>query len=468
MRIKALAFAVAVSIAVPMTASANIQQQVNTMFGQLMNVTGPGSYKTASRGVISGGSIALRNRITTANIISITPPTAKGGCGGINLYTGSFSFINGEEFVGLMRNIASNAVGVVSGYAFEAALSYMDEATAGIIRGLRNNIQRLNEMFSNSCQLASGIVNGGMKALEENKDLKSAATSMLENVTTDFFSSKTATASSPDKRLSDAGKMKPCFNSGNVMWCGLQKVGLISPVGGEKEYAELIMSIVGSRIVSEESTSDGSVKLTSKPLAPILNDRSLSIFVEGTSSVATEAKIWRCDDADKCINPTVTALTSFKGLKQRISEDVRTTQLFEKFARGIATEAEATKAHYFMSSNVGHHLMKIIQKGGADEGYKYFEEFSHVIALNAAYASIMELLDTAHAGLSTVEFAEAEIMKEDLRAARLRVNGEFNKEMQNGTNFRDADRRAAEILASITTVDSGKNMQGRKIEGAGN
>lgn len=187
MRINALAFAVAVGIAIPLTASATIEQQVNSMFGQLINVTGPGSYKTASRGVVSGGGIVLRNRITTSNLISITPPSAKGGCGGINLYTGSFSFINGEEFVGLMRNIASNAAGVVSGYAFEAALDYMDASTASIIRGLRNNIQRLNEMFSNSCQFATGVIDAGRKAYAEHNDLKSAATGMLENVTSDFF-----------------------------------------------------------------------------------------------------------------------------------------------------------------------------------------------------------------------------------------------------------------------------------------
>ncbi|WP_196762510.1 conjugal transfer protein TraH, partial [Stutzerimonas frequens] len=84
-----------------------------------------------------------------------------------------------------------------------------------IIRGLRNNIQRLNEMFSNSCQLATGVIDAGRKAYAEHNDLKSAATGMLENVTSDFFSSKTATATSPSERLASAGKMKPCYNTGN-------------------------------------------------------------------------------------------------------------------------------------------------------------------------------------------------------------------------------------------------------------
>ena len=165
MKIKPIALAVALFV-LPLAAQANIQQQVNEMFSGMINVTNPGAYRTATRGVVTGGSVVLRNRISTANLISITPPSAKGGCGGINLYSGSFSFINGEEFVALMRNVASNAAGIVSGFAFELALDAMDAQTGGVIRNLANKIQSLNQMFSNSCQLASGLVTNAKKAYE--------------------------------------------------------------------------------------------------------------------------------------------------------------------------------------------------------------------------------------------------------------------------------------------------------------
>jgi len=468
-RMKALAFAVAISVALPVSASSTIEQQVNNMFGQLINVTGPGSYKTASRGVVSGGGIVLRNRITTSNLISITPPSAKGGCGGINLYTGSFSFINGEEFVGLMRNIASNAVGVVSGYAFEAALDYMDAATAGIIRGLRNSIQRLNEMFSNSCQLATGVIDAGRKAYAEHNDLKSAASGMLENVTSDFFSSKTATASSPSERLASAGKMKPCYNTGNVMWCGLRKMGIASHLtSGNDEFAELIMSIVGTHILTLKDNDKGGKEITATPIQPTITDRSISLFVDG--SKGSDEKVLSCDSGDKeqCLNPTTRTLGTFKGLKQRIIDDVRTSRVFDRLANGTASEADGAKIQYFMSSSVGRNLMLVLQKAGAESGYIYFEEFAHVIAINAAYGAIMELIDAAEAGLSGVEFAEAEKIKVDLRAARTRVTSEWTSELQNGTNFRDADRRASEVLQLAEGSDSGRLIQGRQTQGAGN
>lgn len=111
--------------------------------------------------------------------------------------------------------------------------------------------------------------------------------------------------------------------------------------------------------------------------------------------------------------------------------------------------------------------MRVIQKAGAAEGYIYFEEFAHVIAINAAYAAIMELIDAAHAGLTGVDFAEAEKIKEDLRAARQRVTSEWTKELMNGTNFRDADKRASEILQLAENNDNGKTVQGRQNQGAG-
>jgi conjugative transfer pilus assembly protein TraH len=465
-RIKPLVLAIA--LVAPLSASANMQQQVGDMFGQLINMTGPGSYKTATRGVVSGGGVVIRNRITTGNLISITPPSAKGGCGGINLYTGSFSFINGEEFVALMRNIASNAVGVVSGYAFEAALEYMDAATAGVIRGLRNSIQRLNEMFSNSCQLASGIVEGGIAAFKERNDLKAATQSFAENVAPDFFSSKTATAESPSERLSAAGKMEACVNTGNIIWCALKKVGIASHVMfGSNENAEFIMSMTGTRLLHMKTTSDGGKDLGSDPLQPILADKALSLFVEGSEN--SDLKVYSCgDDVDQCLEPEVKTLGAFKGLKQRIIEDVRNSGVIDRFAIGQASEADGARIRYLATSGVGSNLFKVIQKSGAAAGMAYFEEFAHVIALNAAYGAITELLDVTYAGLSGVEFAESEVIKNDVRDARLRLNKEWTYELSNGTNFRDADKRAAEIMKMTTTEDQGKLLQGRLNSSAGN
>ena len=62
----------------------------------------------------------------------------------------------------------------MSGYAFEIALATMGAPISLVICNLPNKVQTLNEMFSNSCQLANALVTNTKKYLEESPDLKSA------------------------------------------------------------------------------------------------------------------------------------------------------------------------------------------------------------------------------------------------------------------------------------------------------
>ncbi|MDN4704685.1 conjugal transfer protein TraH [Vibrio parahaemolyticus] len=43
------------------------------------------------------------------NLVSFTPPSWKAGCGGVDMFGGSFSFINAEQLVTMMRAVAANA-----------------------------------------------------------------------------------------------------------------------------------------------------------------------------------------------------------------------------------------------------------------------------------------------------------------------------------------------------------------------
>ena len=54
------------------------------------------------------------------------------------------------------------------------ALATMGAPISLVIRNRANKVQALNEMFSNSCQLANALVSNTKKYLEESPDLKSA------------------------------------------------------------------------------------------------------------------------------------------------------------------------------------------------------------------------------------------------------------------------------------------------------
>ena len=140
----------------------NLQQEMDQMMNAMTNTSRPEVVMSQRRGVFSGGSLTIRNRIMQAQPISIVPPSFGGGCGGIDLYGGSFSFINSDQFVTMMRSIAGNA----GGYAFQLAINAMCPDCGSVMTDLQRKVQQFNQLFSNSCQLAQGLVNDGMSAID--------------------------------------------------------------------------------------------------------------------------------------------------------------------------------------------------------------------------------------------------------------------------------------------------------------
>jgi len=159
----AAVFFIVTLILSPTKAHADLQQEMDAMFGTMTNATSPTAHLGQRRGVISAGSVVSRNRVMSANMVSFIPPSFSAGCGGIDLFGGSFSFINMNQFVDLMRAVASNA----AGYAFQLAINAMCPDCGNVMSDLQKKVQQLNQMFSNSCQLAQGLVNDAASVLPE-------------------------------------------------------------------------------------------------------------------------------------------------------------------------------------------------------------------------------------------------------------------------------------------------------------
>ena len=68
-----------------------------------------------------------------------------------------------NQFVDLMRAVASNA----AGYAFQLAINAMCPDCGNVMSDLQKKVQQLNQMFSNSCQLAQGLVNDAASVLPD-------------------------------------------------------------------------------------------------------------------------------------------------------------------------------------------------------------------------------------------------------------------------------------------------------------
>ena len=119
--------------------------------------TTTGSVSVDMNVIISGGRISVRASNMTLNPINVRLPNARGGCGGIDLFGGSFSFANSAQWTQLAQNISSNALG----YLFTMGLDAVCPACMSNINKIQKSLQSLNETNLNSCQLAQGIVTDG-------------------------------------------------------------------------------------------------------------------------------------------------------------------------------------------------------------------------------------------------------------------------------------------------------------------
>lgn len=253
---RALAFAAILGLALPPApASADMRAQMQGMFDTMVNATPPGLYGTQRRGEISGGSIATRSRIVNPNLVAFNPPNFRAGCGGIDFFAGSFSFINADQFVALMRAVAANA----AGYAFNLALDQMCPQCMRTIETLQRKIQELNQHFGNSCQLAQGLVNDTLTAMT-GRTYGEASTIATARGIGDIFQSWTATTGqSPTQAVAGAAPDAMAERiTGNLVWRALKRSSVANwfVTGGDDEVLSVMMNISGTVIVEYDAAGD--------------------------------------------------------------------------------------------------------------------------------------------------------------------------------------------------------------------
>ena len=317
---------------VPSIAHANLQQQMDQMFGSMVNVTNPTAYQGQRMGAFSGGSLYVRNKIVNTNIIGFVPPHISAGCGGIDMFGGSFSFINASQFQNLLRSIASNA----GGYFFQLALQAMCPTCMEEMSKLQKAVQSLNQLAGNSCMLGKALVDSAATSIiPGDVDQDSILGQMRKNAAADAASSTAAFQDSFDSLFPSDGKnteskvanADPTFLKnkqyiGNIAWQLIQNSNVGSWFSfGDQDMKETIISMTGtivihdatSSITSPGGTTDKSVSSDTYP--PILTPEEL---VSGTKDGTV--KIYRCDTVTDCMKPAQTNVTGFVDFTKRVTD----------------------------------------------------------------------------------------------------------------------------------------------------
>lgn len=280
------------------------------------NLTGPSVIQGQTMNVYSGGSLFMRTPQRTYSMAAFTPPSLSAGCGGIDTYLGSFGHINSSQFVAMLKNIGSNALG----YGFKLAITNLCPTCANVTEALQATANFVNQAQVSSCEAAKGVVNASVPDAWTKDTVNTAkmfgvdsgqfanVSESWEKVYNNWGQASTVTAKAA---ALDPAKA-PFVPGGNVVWKALKRVNSLSD-----DYRMLLMSLVGTTILDPASGMSRSVIPTGITVETLIGQATVS---------ASAVEYLQCDTVspDGCLNPTVASWSSdsFRTMIRKKMEDV--------------------------------------------------------------------------------------------------------------------------------------------------
>ena len=296
----------AVSLIPSSMASADVGSQMNSFFndaGGAANVTGPTAYQGQTAGYYSMGNVWTRFPQKSVQPFNLQLPSARAGCGGIDLFSGSFSFINASEMVALLKATANNALG----FAFKLAIDSVSPEIGKVMGEFAQAAQQMNQMNISSCEAAQGLVGSVWPKMAGARSTVCAAVGNSQGMFSDWARSRqgcgaegqedATLAANSDPKMDDHIPLAPR----NYTWEAIKRSNKFGAF--DKEFSEYLMTVVGT-IVTNPAGSDGAAIHYFGPA----EDAVVTALLDGTQN-GNPVQVLSCDDSDKCLNPTPRTLT---------------------------------------------------------------------------------------------------------------------------------------------------------------
>lgn len=460
MRIKTKISKIALAVALGLftiqmpVAEAGLQDKLNSIFNDMSNVSSPGYFETARRGVISGGSAYVRSPIVRTRLVDFQPPSISAGCGGISFYGGAFSFINADQFIALLRAVAANA----KGYAFQLALDVACPSCKQLIGELQGKIQELNSKMKNSCELAKWMMDssGVSSAI---KTTTSQLSTAVEGYFSDMFASsevhdeKTANTVSAERNDENNQKIvgnllyKQLTSNNAVNW-------MMGSVGKEQEEYELIQSCTGTIVVTPPPSATekkGPDQYGFKWFPPKL---TLINLIEG----GTDLPIIGCKNGDdQCATIDETKKITFKGLVSIIHGHLVGTDdsigLIKKFhmdKNNAPTANEKTIFSGFPPAALA--LLRNMAINSEEFATAKAQSLSEAIALDMAEYQIQSSLTAARHAITNSDSSDKEEMIKMIETAQTKVYQDYMKYAEGHTTLSKLTQEYNESMGTMRNV----------------
>ncbi|WP_406625158.1 conjugal transfer protein TraH [Acidovorax sp. SDU_ACID1] len=426
----------------------DLNSEVNDMFnnlGAIGNYTAPGAFRGQTYNTYTGGNLMMRSPNKVYQLAAIQFPSAKAGCGGIDIFGGSFSHISAEEFKNLLKNITA----ALPGIAFQLALEAVSPLLGGLTKWAKGLETWINNARINSCETAKAIVSTAAEAVGYSSQETCADLAIEMGMESDRDAARRRCSSDRSSILSsarssgDANLRNKAPFVGNLTWKALQYTGSYL----DDAERELIMSMVGTIIYyPEEANRDPD------PVAPTLTSISQLLYGQAAGSGGNVVQhLLRCNDYTNC--DAVTLNTNY--------DHVPFTSRVETLMRSIADKIASRTPIPNNSAEVGfvnqttEPVYKMLSIGtsipGSGLADSLISQYRDVIAADYAYVFLernlrlgMAALDKDYT-LQQTQREQASQVRQRAQAMLLQLSQEKSLLYQKVGSFRAAASHLEEL-----------------------
>lgn len=264
------------------TVRADLASDMDTFFNDInfSNVTRPGVYEGQSAGYFTGGGVFMRVPQRNYTLYSVQWPRFRAGCGGIDFFTGGFSFINAQEFVAMLQNIGSVAVS----QAFMLALRTISPQIASTMEQIQTWAQQYGLNSINACEAGSALAGGALKTFGLSKQ---ACVMERVNSRGETWSEAEVACTTGGERMStlENSQMKRLIvTEGNLAWRAMMRNPFFV---ADRDLAQVMMNLSGTVILRVDDPGSEDSTMTYQVIPSILTDGAgrdlLRVLLEGGS-----------------------------------------------------------------------------------------------------------------------------------------------------------------------------------------
>jgi len=218
--------------------------------------TSPSIYQGQSRGYINGGRLFVRLPQRSTSLAAFRAPKLTAGCGGIDIFGGSLSFISATELVNTLKAIGSSA----GSYALMLGLRTISSQIANTMEKTFDWMQKnLNQSVSSCEAAAQGIAAlGGAMGINDTQG-NICIIQKMESAGMDYTEAKNACnpsggSGTKTDLTNDEAKDKAFFN-GNLAWIIMDANSMFAT---DNDLKMMAMSLTGT-VIREEVLVTGGV-----------------------------------------------------------------------------------------------------------------------------------------------------------------------------------------------------------------